>query len=107
MKEGALALLVHGGTENWSPHRWKRRFDEVCPDRRVLQWPDAAFDPADIHYAAVWNQKRGDHRGRGARLDGVSLVRVAVGALAVRMTESVVLHALMHHRQELYLWASQ
>ena len=54
MKKGALALLVHGGTENWSPERWKRRFDEVCSDRRVLLPPDAACDPAEIHYAAVW-----------------------------------------------------
>ncbi|HEY5127535.1 MAG TPA: glyoxylate/hydroxypyruvate reductase A, partial [Bradyrhizobium sp.] len=42
MNKGALALLVHGGTENWSPERWKRRFDEVCGDRRVAQLPDAA-----------------------------------------------------------------
>ena len=36
MKKGALALLVHGGTENWSPVRWKSRFDDVCAGRRVL-----------------------------------------------------------------------
>ena len=30
MNKGALALLIHGGTENWSPERWKSRFDEVC-----------------------------------------------------------------------------
>ena len=125
MKEGALALLVHGGTENWSPQRWKRRFDEVCPDRRVLQWPDAAFDPAEIHYAAVWKPKPGELAGfpnlrvifnlgagvdalmADASLPGVPLVRVAVGDLTARMTEYVVLHALMHHRQELYLRASQ
>ena len=35
MNQGTLALLIHGGTENWSPARWKRRFDEVCGDRRV------------------------------------------------------------------------
>ena len=46
MKKGALALLVHGGTDNWSPARWKSRFDDVCPDRPVLQPADAAFDPA-------------------------------------------------------------
>ena len=36
MTKGALAILVHGGTENWSPVRWKARFNEVCSDRRVL-----------------------------------------------------------------------
>ncbi len=63
MNKGALALLVHGGTENWSPRRWKSRFDEVCPDRRVLQLPDAAFDPAEIHYAAVWKPAPGELGG--------------------------------------------
>ena len=33
MNKGALALLVHGGTENWSPERWKQRFGAVCRDR--------------------------------------------------------------------------
>jgi glyoxylate/hydroxypyruvate reductase A len=37
----------------------------------------------------------------------VPLVRVAVGDLTHRMTEYVALHVLMHHRQELYLRASQ
>jgi glyoxylate/hydroxypyruvate reductase A len=40
-------------------------------------------------------------------LPKVPLVRVAVGDLTHRMTEYVVLHVLMHHRQELYLRASQ
>ena len=48
MNKGALALLIHGGTENWSPQRWKGRFDEVCGDRRVLLMPDVAFDPAEV-----------------------------------------------------------
>ena len=103
MNKGALALLVHGGTENWSPQRWKRRFDEVCPDRRVLQLPDAAFDPAEIHYAAVWKPAPGElaafpnlraifNLGAGvdalmadSSLPDVPLVRVAVGDLTGRM----------------------
>jgi glyoxylate/hydroxypyruvate reductase len=125
MNKGALALLVHGGTENWSPQRWKSRFDEVCPDRRVLQLPDATFDPAEIHYAAVWKPAPGElaafpnlrvifNLGAGvdalmadSSLPKVPLVRVAVGDLTGRMTEYVVLHVLMHHRQELYLRDSQ
>src|ERR1700738_3338527 len=125
MGKGSLALLVHGGTENWSPQRWKSRFDEVCPDRRVLQLPGAAFDPAEIHYAAVWKPVPGElaafpnlrvifNLGAGvdalmadSSLPKVPLVRVAVGDLTQRMTEYVVLHVLMHHRQELYLRASQ
>ena len=125
MNKGALALLVHGGTENWSPQRWKERFDAVCADRRVLQLPGAKFDPAEVHYAAVWKPVPGELAGfpnlkvifnLGAGVDAlmadaslpkVPLVRVAVSDLTGRMTEYVVLHVLMHHRQELYLRNSQ
>jgi glyoxylate/hydroxypyruvate reductase len=125
MNKGALALLVHGGTENWSPQRWKNRFDEVCAGRRVLQLPNAVFDPAEVHYAAVWKPHPGElaafpnlrvifNLGAGVdalmadkSLPDVPLVRVAVNDLTERMTEYVVLHVLMHHRQELYLRESQ
>jgi glyoxylate/hydroxypyruvate reductase A len=125
MNKGVLALLIHGGTENWSPQRWKLRFDDVCRDRRVVLLPDATFDPAEIHYAAVWKPAPGElaafpnlrvifNLGAGvdalmadSSLPKVPLVRVAVGDLTDRMAEYVVLHVLMHHRQELYLRASQ
>lgn len=125
MNKGALALLVHGDTENWSAERWKRRFDEVCKDRRVLQLPNATFDPAEIHYVAVWKPGQGElaafpnlrvifNLGAGVdalmadlSLPKVPLVRVSVGDLTNRMTEYVVMHVLIHHRQELYLRASQ
>ena len=125
MNKGALALLVHGGTENWSPQRWKARFEAVCPDRRVSTLPDAALDPAQVHYAAVWKPRPGElaafpnlrvifNLGAGVdalmsdkSLPDVPLVRVSVDDLTGRMTEYVVLHVLMHHRQELYLRQSQ
>jgi glyoxylate/hydroxypyruvate reductase A len=125
MTKGALALLVHGGTENWSPQRWKDRFDEVCKDRPVLPLADAKSDPAAVHYAAVWKPQPGElaafpnlrvifNLGAGVdalmadrTLPDVPLVRVAVGDLTARMTEYVVLHVLMHHRQEPYLRQSQ
>lgn len=125
MKKGALALLIHGGTENWSPQRWKARFDVVCRDRAVHLLPQASFDPADITYAAVWKPAPGELAGfanlraifnLGAGVDAlmadktlpaVPLVRVAVTDLTDRMTEYVVLHVLKHHRQELYLRQSQ
>jgi glyoxylate/hydroxypyruvate reductase A len=87
--------------------------------------PDAPFDPADIHYAAVWKPGHGElaafpklrvifNLGAGvdalmadSSLPKVPLVRVAVGDLTGRMTEYVVLHVLMHHRQEPYLRACQ
>jgi glyoxylate/hydroxypyruvate reductase len=125
MNKGALALLIHGGTENWSPERWKRRFDEVCADRPVRLLPDGGGDPAEVHYAAVWKPAPGElaafsnlrvifNLGAGVdalmadrSLPKVPLVRVAVGDLTQRMTEYVVLHVMMHHRQEPYLRASQ
>jgi glyoxylate/hydroxypyruvate reductase A len=124
--KGALALLIHGGTDNWSPERWKGRFAEVCRDRRVILLPSATiFAPGEIHYAAVWKPVPGELAGfpnlkvifnLGAGVDAlmadrtlpdVPLVRVAVDDLTARMTEYVVLHVLMHHRQELYLRESQ
>jgi glyoxylate/hydroxypyruvate reductase len=125
MNKGALALLIHGGTDNWSPQRWLARFEDVCGDRRVVLLPDAALDPAEVHYAAVWKPVRGElaafpnlrvifNLGAGVdalmadkTLPDVPLVRVAVDDLTSRMTEYVVLHVLMHHRQELFLRQSQ
>lgn len=125
MRKGALALLIHGGTDNWSPERWKARFDEVCRGRPILPLPVAKLTPAEVHYAAVWKPAPGELAGfpnlrvifnLGAGVDAlmadntlpdVPLVRVAVDDLTNRMTEYVVLHVLMHHRQELYLRESQ
>jgi glyoxylate/hydroxypyruvate reductase A len=125
MNKGALALLIRGTTENWSGERWKARFDAVCRDRHVLPIPEETIDPAEIHYAAVWKPAPGElaafpnlkvifNLGAGVdalladkSLPDLPLVRVAVGDLTARMTEYVVLHVLMHHRQELYLRESQ
>src|SRR5438309_9163907 len=125
MNKGGLALLIHGSTENWSPERWKSRFDDVCKDRRVWLLPDPTCDAAEVCYAAVWKPRSGElaafpnlrvmfNLGAGVdalmadkSLPKVPLVRVAVGDLTQRMTEYVVLHVLMHHRQELYLRESQ
>lgn len=125
MKKGALALLIHGGTENWSPERWKARFEQICPDRPVHLLPNARFDPAEVHFATVWKPVPGElaafanlqvifNLGAGVdalmadqTLPEVPLVRVVVNDLTLRMTEYVVLHVLIHHRQELYLRDSQ
>ena len=54
MTNGALALLITGGTENWAPLRWRARFLRACPERAVALIPDDAIDPASVRYAAVW-----------------------------------------------------
>jgi glyoxylate/hydroxypyruvate reductase len=125
MTKGALALLIRSGADNWSPERWKARFEAVCSDRHVVQPPATSFDPADVHFAAVWKPVPGElaafpnlkvifNLGAGVdalmadrSLPPVPLVRVAVDDLTNRMMEYVVLHVLMHHRQELYLRNSQ
>jgi glyoxylate/hydroxypyruvate reductase A len=125
MSQGTLALLIHGGTDNWSPARWKTRFDAVCADRPVVLLPDENLDSAAVRYAAVWKPRAGElaafpnlrvifNLGAGvdaliadASLPKLPIVRVAVDDLTKRMTEYVVLHVLAHHRQEIYLRESQ
>ncbi|MCK1720385.1 glyoxylate/hydroxypyruvate reductase A [Bradyrhizobium sp. 141] len=125
MTMGTLAVLINSTQQNWLPERWKARFDAVCGGRRVVLLPDSGLDPAEVHYATVWKPVPGDlaafpnlraifNLGAGVdalmadrSLPDVPLVRVAVPDLTNRMTEYVVLHVLMHHRQELYLRQSQ
>jgi glyoxylate/hydroxypyruvate reductase A len=125
MTKGALALLITGGTENWSPSRWRERFIRVCPDRPVALLPDDPVEPAAVRYAAVWKPKPGTlaafpnlavifNLGAGVdalmadpSLPDVPVVRVADDDLTGRMTEYVVMHVLMHHRQQRYLDACQ
>ncbi len=125
MTNGALALLITGGTENWAPKRWRERFLRVCPERPVALLPDDAIDAASVRYAAVWKPKPGAlsdfpnleiifNLGAGVdavvadlTLPTVPLVRVAVDDLTKRMTEYVVMHVLMHHRRQGYYAQSQ
>lgn len=125
MTGGALALLIQGGGDNWQPRLWKERFQAACPGRRVVLCPDEGIDPTKVHYAAVWKPPAGAlaafpnlraifNLGAGVdalmadkTLPEVPIVRVAVDDLTGRMTEYVVLHVLMHHRQQLYLWHCQ
>ena len=125
MTGGALALLIQGGGDNWQPRLWKERFHAACPGRRIVLLPGETIDPAEIHYAAVWKPPSGAlaafpqlhaifNLGAGVdalmadtTLPDVPIVRVAVDDLTRRMTEYVVLHVLMHHRQQLYLWNCQ
>jgi glyoxylate/hydroxypyruvate reductase len=125
MSKAALAVLINGGTDNWSPQRWRERFNAVCKDRQVALLPDDAVRPEDVGYAAVWkptpgalsafpNLKAVFNLGAGVdaliadtTLPKVPIVRVAIGDLTGRMTEYVVMHVLMHHRQQPYLTQSQ
>ena len=125
VSNGALALLITGGTENWAPRRWRERFLRVCPERPVALIPEDTIDPALVRYAAVWKPKPGAlsafpnlavifNLGAGVdavvadkTLPDVPLVRVAVDDLTARMTEYIVMHVLMHHRRQGYYTESQ
>src|SRR5260370_6821890 len=124
MSRGALALLIRGGTQNWSAERWKARFDKVCGDRRVLQGAEATADPKDVHYAAVWKPVPGElaafpnlkvifNLGPGVdavmadqSLPNVPLGRVALGDLTGRITDFPLHPLLTPHRHGPYLLPS-
>ncbi|MGN6311699.1 MAG: 2-hydroxyacid dehydrogenase [Xanthobacteraceae bacterium] len=121
MSKGTLVLSIQGGADNWSPQRWVERFNAVGNGRKVVLLPEQIADPDDVQYAAVWKPQRGVlaafrnlraifNLGAGVdalladpSLPKVPIVRVAVDDLTGRMTEYVVLHVLMHHRQQLRL----
>jgi glyoxylate/hydroxypyruvate reductase A len=125
MTKGALALLITGGTENWSAPRWRERFIAVCPDRQVALLPADHIDSEAVRYAAVWKPVAGTLKafpnlaaifnlGAGvdalmadASLPDVPIVRVADADLTGRMTEYVVMHVLIHHRHQRYVDACQ
>jgi len=125
MSRGALALLITGGTENWSPPRWRERFRAVCPDRAVALLPADHVDSDAVRYAAVWKPVPGTLKAfpnlaaifnLGAGVDAlmadptlpdVPIVRVADADLTGRMTEYVVMHVLIHHRHQRTIDACQ
>ncbi len=120
-----LLLSISGSGENWGPEPWKRRFSERLPGRAIV-FADAALErPETIRYAAVWKPAPGllarfprleviFNLGAGVdavladpTLPQVPLVRVVSPDLTRRMTEYVVLHVLLHHRQQRSLDAAQ
>lgn len=105
-------------TMGWDPKGWERRFRALAPQHAIRVWPEQVGDPADIHYACVWNPPPGllsgfpnlkavFSLGAGAddllvdpTLPDVPVVRIVDSDLTMRMTEYVVLHVLMHHRRQ-------
>ncbi len=120
-----LLVAVKAASENWTPSRWKDRFQMMMPDRRIALWPDERVDPSEIRYVAAWKPPAGMlstfpnleivfNLGAGVdalladpTLPNVPIVRVATDDLTQRMSEYVLLHTLMIHRQQRYLDACQ
>ncbi|MDQ0392298.1 2-hydroxyacid dehydrogenase [Labrys monachus] len=109
----ALLLCI----TQWDAARWLDRLRRLAPDRDIRAWPDVG-DPAEITYAAVWKQPPGllatfpnlrgivslgagvDHVLADPALPPVPLGRVIDDSLTHRMSEWVVMHALMHLRNQ-------
>jgi glyoxylate/hydroxypyruvate reductase len=103
----------------WPVEVWTSAMRKVAPRLDVRSWPDKIGNTAEIDYAAAWLPPANVLKGLpnlkvifslGAGVDailkdptlppGIPIVRVNEPDLTGRMTEYVVLHVLMHHRQQ-------
>jgi glyoxylate/hydroxypyruvate reductase len=110
----ALAVIIQG----WTEASWFGAMPNAMPERDLRFWPDLGR-LEDIVYAAVWKPPQGVLQtfpnlklifSLGAGVDailadptvpeGIPLVRVADSDLTNRMSEYVVMHCLMHMRQQ-------
>lgn len=96
---------------------WQETINASLPDVEFRNWPEVG-DPAEVDYALVWKPETGllaslpnlraifslgagvDHIFADTQLPkGVPVCRVVNPNMALRMTEYVVMHVLMHHRR--------
>jgi glyoxylate/hydroxypyruvate reductase A len=109
-----MTLLV---ALTWDPTPWVDRFRKVLPDRDIVVLGED-FDKARVEYVATWGPKPGclsglsnlralfslgagvDHLMNYPDLPEVPIVRVAQDDLTHRMSEYVVMHCLMHLRDQ-------
>jgi glyoxylate/hydroxypyruvate reductase A len=111
----ALAFILTG----WKAETWVDTMRKVEPALNVRQYPDAMGNLEDIHYALVWRPPPHVLKGLpnlkaifslGAGVDAiladeivpdVPIVRIVDPDMTMRMSEFVVMHVLMHHRQQM------
>ncbi|MDE2383871.1 MAG: glyoxylate/hydroxypyruvate reductase A [Alphaproteobacteria bacterium] len=112
-------------TPTWPTAPWVSAMRKAAPNMDVRAWPEVG-KVEDIAYAAAWlpppNVLKSFPRLKaifslGAGVDailkdptlpqGLPIVRVNDADLTNRMSEYIVLHVLMHHRQQRRLDASQ
>jgi glyoxylate/hydroxypyruvate reductase A len=106
----------------WDAQPWRERLQALLPGREIVT-PETIGDRAAVDYALSWRHPPGaladlpnlkaifslgagvDHMFRDPQLPDVPIVRVVDEDLRDRMSEWVVLHALIHLRQQrLYDW---
>ncbi len=109
-----MTLLV---ALTWDPAPWVERFRRLMPDRRIAVLGEP-FYRREVRYAATWGPQAGsldglpnlellfslgagvDHLMRYPGLPDVPIVRVVEENLTNRMSEYVVMHALMALRDQ-------
>lgn len=109
----SLLLAITG----WHVESWRERFSALLPDLPIVAL-DEPFDRRAVHYVASWKHPEGslaglpnlaaifslgagvDHIFADSRLPEVPIARVVDPDLTARMSEYVVLHCLMHLRQQ-------
>jgi glyoxylate/hydroxypyruvate reductase A len=109
-----MTLLV---ALTWDPAPWVERFRRLLPDRPTVVLGEP-IDREAVNYVATWGPKPGsldglpnlnvlfslgagvDHLMRYPGLPKVPIVRVAQDDLTDRMSEYVVMHCLMHLRDQ-------
>src|SRR6185503_14274576 len=108
----------------WDPKGWDQLFHALAPQHDIRLWPEKAGKPAEVTYACVWRPPHGMLAGfpklkaifsLGAGVDdlladpqlpSVPVVRIVDADLTMRMTEYVVMHTLIYHRQR-HLYETQ
>jgi glyoxylate/hydroxypyruvate reductase len=110
----------------WPVDVWTQAMKAAAPDLDVRVWPNHLGRVEDIKYAAAWLPPADVLKGfpnlklicsLGAGVDAIlgdptlprdiPIVRVNDPDLTTRMSEYIVLHVLMHHRQQRRLGANQ
>ncbi len=110
----AVAVLING----WDLGLWSGALRQVAPKMDVRVYPDEIGNRADIEYAACWRPAPGALKtfpnlkaifSLGAGVDAIlkdpelpdlPIARIVDPDMTMRMSEYVVQHVLMHHRQQ-------
>ena len=111
----ALLYLI----PTWPTEIWTQSMRRQAPDIDIRVWPNEMGKPEDITHAVAWlpppdvlkslpNLKMIFSLGAGVDAilkdptlpEGVPIARVNDPDLTMRMSEYVVMHVLMHHRQQ-------
>lgn len=110
-----MTLLI---AVTWDTKPWVERFKKHLPEHDIAVLGDGDFDRGEIRYVATWGPKPGslsdlpaleaifslgagvDHLMGYPNLPAVPIVRVSQDDLTHRMSEYVVMHCLMHLRDQ-------